>query len=333
MKRFCIAILLALFCVACRNDKPVWQWTLQSRSYAQPVIDGDIVYVVSEAGEVIAGNYKTGVKQWSQKLDAPIFGDPALSGQYLYTGTGNGALAAFDKKNGTQLWRKDFPNFSFVSTLTVYGNTLFAPSRTGVLLALRKENGDTIWSFPDAKVLMAEVAIQGPYVLIGGWDRSMDCLDAATGLVKWRFPIDEPIVGTALVYNNTIIFGGHAQAFWALDIPTGKLLWKCKAYLHSNAILLKDRLVFGVRNSLWVVDPHNGNILRQLQTQGNIDSVYNQDNHCITISKSKMFRIDIDTSQSDLLLSAQQPIYRVAFPPGFYIASDQLYGIRAFRQE
>jgi outer membrane protein assembly factor BamB len=331
MKR--LTVLLLLLFTACRNDKPVWQLSLESRSYAQPVIDGDSVYVISEAGEVIASNYRTGTKLWKQKLGAPIFGDPAVSEQLLYAGTEKGELAAFDKKSGAQRWRKDFPNNSFVSPLTVHDDTLFAPSRTGVLYALQTKTGDTIWTFTDAKVLMAGVAIRDPYVLIGGWDRSMDCLDLKTGDVKWRFQIDEPIVGTALVTNNQVIFGGHEHAFWALDIPTGKLLWKRDARLHSNGVLLENQFVYGIRNVLCVVDSRNGTVLRQVQTKGNIDSVYNRDGRIIVLSKNKMYRIDVDTLQSTLLLSTEQPFYRAAFPPGMTIVSDQLYTVRGYRQE
>lgn len=331
MKR--LSVLLLLLFTACRNDKPVWQLTLESRSYAQPVIDGESVYIISEAGEVIACNYRTGIRLWKQKLSAPIFGEPAVSGQLLYAGTEKGALVAFDKKSGAQRWSKDSLDNSYVSPLTVHDDILFAPSRNGVLYALQKETGDILWTFPDAKVLMAGVAIRDPYVLIGGWDRSMDCLDLKTGVVKWRFRIDEPIVGTALVSNNQVIFGGHEHAFWALDIPTGKLLWKREAHLHSNGVLLKNQFVYGIRNVLCVVDSRSGTIVQQLQTKGNIDSVYNWNGRLIVLSKNKMYRIDVDTNQFTLLLSAQQPFYRAAFPPGMYIVSDQLYTIRGYRQE
>lgn len=331
MKR-CLTLLILIF-LACRSDKPVWQLSLESRSYGLPIVDGEAVYIISEAGEVIASNYRTGTGMWKQKLNAPIFGDPAVSDELLYTGTEQGTLVAFDKKTGAQRWRKEFPGQSFVSALTVYGDILFAPSRTGILYALQKENAETIWTFPDAKVLMAGVAIRDPYVLIGGWDRKMDCLDLKTGTVKWRFQIDEPIVGTALVFNNQVIFGGHEHAFWALDIPTGKLLWKRDANLHSNGVLLNNQLVFGVRDTLSVVDSRSGTVKKQLQTKGNIDSVYNWEGRLVVLSKNMMYRIDIDTLQSTLLHSGQQPFYRAAFPPGMFILSDQLYTISAFRQE
>lgn len=331
MKR--LSVILLLLFAACRNDKPVWLLPLESRSYAKPIIEGDSVYIISEAGEVIACDYRTGTRHWRQKLNAPIFGDPTVSGQLLFVGTEKGAVVAFDQKSGAQRWRKEFLNETFVSPLTVYQDTLFAPSRTGILYALQKETGDTRWMFPDAKVLMAGVAIRDPYVLIGGWDRSMDCLDLKTGVVKWRFQIDEPIVGTGLVIANQVIFGGHEHSFWALDIPTGKLVWKREAYLHSNGVLLNNRFIYGIRDVLCVVDARNGAVLRQMQTKGHIDSVYNWDGRLVVLSKNRMYRIDVDTNQSTLLLSAEQPLYRAAFPPGMFIVTDQFYTVFGFRQQ
>ena len=99
MKKIAKAMLLLLVLIACHNSaKPVWRWTLQSRCYADPVIEGRILYVVSAAGEVIAGETRSGRQIWSQKLPGSIVAAPAVSDSMLLIATQQGHVFALEKK-------------------------------------------------------------------------------------------------------------------------------------------------------------------------------------------------------------------------------------------
>ena len=99
MKRIFLLPIFLLLLTSCNSsNKLVWQWTLESRCYAQPIIDGNNVYVVSQSGEVVSGEYRTGKKNWSIKVNGPVLGDPDFDQDKVYVATQNGFVLALKKR-------------------------------------------------------------------------------------------------------------------------------------------------------------------------------------------------------------------------------------------
>ena len=65
---------------------------------------------------------------------------------------------------------------------------VFVGDNGGLLRALDKENGRTIWSFQADGVILSSPIILGKYLLFASLDKNLYCLDKRTGLLnsKWK---------------------------------------------------------------------------------------------------------------------------------------------------
>jgi outer membrane protein assembly factor BamB len=323
--------LLLIVLLGCdRAATPVWKWTLQSRCYAEPLIDGSRVVITSQAGEVVLGDLQTGKKVWSIKLESPIFGTPVISNGRLIVGTERGNLYSVNPTDGAIQWKYSSPASSFVSNLRAFGDTILVSNRSGALLAVNAPTGNLLWSNPDHKVFTASVAVQIPYAFIGGWDHFFHCIKIDTGETVWRYQIDEPIVQEAVVYRNNAVFSGHEHALWCLDISSGKLQWKLNASNPSNLMILEDQLFAGVRNNLLEINPNNGTVKRTFVMKKRIDHLYVHDGRLFALCGARLYQIDLQNARSELILTSPQPLFRIGFSPNLYVASDQTYDIWAF---
>jgi hypothetical protein len=95
--------------------------------------------------------------------------------------------------------------------------------------------------------------------------------------------------------------------------------------------MIRNELVFGSKSDLVVLDPQNGKELRRIKTDRNIDRVFSRGDHCIAVSR-KMLDIDPKSGEIKTLIQARKPLFKIAFPDGMFVVSDdfnRIYGYKA----
>ncbi|HSE42306.1 MAG TPA: PQQ-binding-like beta-propeller repeat protein, partial [Acidobacteriota bacterium] len=266
-KIICLVITAALLICCNSSNKIVWHWKLESRCYAQPILDGKNVYIVSQAGEVISGEYKTGKKNWAVKVNGPVLADPDYDQDHIYVSTQNGFIHALKKQNGSVTWSANFPEDHFTAPLTVTNGMLLVPSRNGTLYSLSIANGNVIWKLEGNLKYNTKVIVQGSHLFIGGWGQDFYCLNM-DGSINWRYRASHVIVENALIHKNDVYFTAHDYNVYALDLQTGRLKWRFRAdHLDPTELLLiGNELIFGSGEYLEILDPQTGKRLRKIKT-------------------------------------------------------------------
>jgi outer membrane protein assembly factor BamB len=329
--RFLYLLLFPILLLSCTaGNRPVWDWSLESRCYGRPVIDGENVYIVSQSGEVISGKFKNGEKNWSVKVDGPVLAEPDYSDKYIFIATQNGFVYALDKQDGKTIWKKNLDPDHFVAPLTLWDDLLIVPSRDGNLYGMSAGNGEAIWKHSGNKKYNTKAIISDPYIFIGGWENDFYCL-RKDGTVNWRFKASHVIVEPALIHRNVVYFTAHDHFVYALDVPTGRLIWRFQATYPTELLMIRNELVFGSKSDLLVLDPQNGKELRRIKTDRNIDRVFSWGDHCIAVSR-KMLDIDPKSGEIKTLIQARKPLFKIAFPDGMFVVSDdfnRIYGYKA----
>lgn len=326
-----ILILLLLFLAACKTSHtPVWHWNLESRTYADPIIDGKTICVVSQAGEIILGEYETGKKVWTRKLAGQILGSPAVSQEYLFAATQEGDVAAFHKQSGNKIWTKHLED-TFSAPLTSAQNMLIAPSQNGRLFALSQNNGELVWQHEGNKRYNARAIHHGSYILIGGWSGGFYCF-RMNGTINWKFQGSSRLTEEAVVRKNTVFFPDHDNYVYAFEIPSGKLLWRYGVRNPTNLILAGDELVVGDgETNLYVLQPDSGKLLKKINVRRRIYRIYELHQKCIVVSGNAE-EIDIVRTEISPFLSTPEPIFKLAFPKGFIIATGEAFSVYGYRR-
>src|SRR3989304_8992557 len=206
MKYITVIFLIAVTLFCSGAGTPLWQWRLQSRCYADPVVDGKRVFVVLGAGEVISGRYETGEREWEQKLRGGIVATPAVSSGALFAATQNGIVCCLEKTTGKERWCRTFVSDAFEAPLSIAGDLILAPSVNGNLYPLAQSDGSTRWMHSGNRKYNTAAVVESRYIYIGGWDGDFLCL-RQDGSIVWQWTAPAPIVENALIYKNLVVFG------------------------------------------------------------------------------------------------------------------------------
>ena len=324
---FCV---LVLFTAGCQVDQtPLWQWKLESRSYADPVIDQNNVYIVSQSGEVIAGEFQTGKILWKQKVDGAILAAPALSTTSLFTATESGKIYALDRQTGNPIWKRQLKD-NFLAPLSLTSELVLVPSGKGILYAVSPATGETKWERPGNTKYNTPAVIHNEHILIGGWANSFYCL-RLDGTINWTFKTGGIIAEEATTLKNSVFFSARDNYVYSLDVQTGRLLWRFPASQATRTVLVDGKIVFvddlGI---LYVVQPENGNLIQKIHAKKQISQIYSFSNQCILVS-GNIFHVDLEHGKIESMYRLPQPLFKLARSNDMLIATDQLYTVFGIR--
>jgi outer membrane protein assembly factor BamB len=162
---------------------------------ATPVIDKNLIYVVSGAVEVTALDH-TGLPRWRTKLDPEGFdwghatiGTPALARGTLVVPTLYRDLVALDAATGAELWRfsgepgplrtthyRGARQAGFAASPVITGDIVWAVDTSGKLSALELRSGRTLWQTAIGAPVLAGLAVSGDWLVAASYDGTVRAL-------------------------------------------------------------------------------------------------------------------------------------------------------------
>ncbi|HEU4760007.1 MAG TPA: PQQ-binding-like beta-propeller repeat protein [Dehalococcoidia bacterium] len=243
--------------------------------YGTPVLAGGDLYFGAYDGKVYALNASDGTPVWPFTTGGPIIGgiapdvrggqDQATAVSTLFVGSDDGKLYALDPKDGRVKATFDAGD-SIWTTPLVAGSVLYVAAVNGKLFALDSESLKPVWDRPfkaDAGLVTDPVLADKDTVLVGGIDRTLYAVGAASGQKKWSFKADNWFWGRPLVADGTVYAPNLDKNVYALDLATGKPAWptpfKAQAPLRSSPLLAAGVLIVVDRTGdVYGLDPATG---------------------------------------------------------------------------
>jgi outer membrane protein assembly factor BamB len=185
-------------CVEAQSGAPRWTTPLTYRSFGQPLVQGNRVYLgtgtgnltddlsnepepthpreTTPAGQVVCLNATTGKEVWHVDLPRSVHASMAVDGRAVYAACRDGRLYAFDRFDGTKLWSVDYGQpLNTGVTLASYTEAklsvaLYLATADGLIAAHDPASGKLLWSRDLKKMLNADVMIYHPPVWVPGDD-------------------------------------------------------------------------------------------------------------------------------------------------------------------
>ena len=124
--------------VACHNierDEMEWRYGVRGSIVADPVVDGEYLYVVSSGGDVVKLSLRGDV-EWSVNLGGPVGRSPIVMGQDLYV-LSRRVFYVFDTARGTVQWSIVMPTES-ATNIAVSGRTMYFGTEGNGIYQIRK---------------------------------------------------------------------------------------------------------------------------------------------------------------------------------------------------
>lgn len=222
-----------------------------------------------------------------------------------------GAVCALERDNGKVVWRKELPKFGG-SSVYLHDGKLFAKT-ANALFSLVQDSGDTLWSFcpygTDAESIYSSPSADHHQVYIGDRRGYLHCLDAKSGATIWKQRTNDAganVNSTPLLLRDLVIVTTNAKTAVAYEALSGKSAWEQKLDGPSTfGPIAHEDSILAVSNSLYVLDPANGEIRRSFSWNNlKVDQATSAGQNVIVIIQPEASHIEISAASAKAISAA-----------------------------
>lgn len=153
------------------------------------------------------------------------------------------------------------------------GQTLFAASADGEVIAIDRRSGDDLWETELETALSGGVGVYGDGVLLGSSDGFVIKLDAGSGSQLWSTRLRGEILSAPQSNGTVVVAQTYDGKLQGLDFATGALLWTYDSNVPvltirgtSTPIVDEDRVYAGFANGrVLAFDVNTGAVLWEVR--------------------------------------------------------------------
>lgn len=137
----------------------------------------------------------------------------------------DGAISCFDS-GGRAIWSTPVGPVSAAVRVDI--KRVYVGTDAGVLVALDRTTGKTLWKFETRNAIHSAPAVHGTAVFVESCDGNVYGVEAASGTQLWKFSRPDGSLGYAdpLAVGDTALFACGESTLYRLDPLSGSLVWK-----------------------------------------------------------------------------------------------------------
>jgi len=276
-----------VFCLRRQDGGKVWSRTL-GRSLDQdkgggprgtPTVDGDVLFALSEAGDLACLRIADGAVVWARNILADFGGrnpnwllseSPLVDGPHvIVTPGGRGAgLAALDKKTGKTVWTtkelSDAAAYSSAIAVDVQGVRTIITQTSQAAVGVRAGDGKLMWRYTkaanDTANITTPVFFDNRVFVTSAYNTGGALLQlrAENGEVRADeayFTRDMMNHHGGVVFVNGHLYGFSNAILTCLEAATGKVQWRDRSVGKGSLTYADGRLyVLGEGNTVGLVE-------------------------------------------------------------------------------
>lgn len=178
---------------------------------------------------------------------------PAYSDGVVYAAERYGLLIAHDAKTGKRLWQQDFggkkrffehfprgESARLSAGPVIVNDRIYLSSENGVVYALNKSNGETLWQTQVKGEVMSPVAVGEGYVVVHLSNGYLVALRETDGVEQWSFEEDTSLLSLRSVSRPAITSGGvvvgtSTGKLQVLLLDSGRLAWEERIVIPTGS--------------------------------------------------------------------------------------------------
>ena len=152
-----------------------------------------------------------GKEMFKTTIGAYMGASPALLGDVAYIGTFDNDVIGVSLRSRRVLWTYHHPerHFPFYSSAAVAQGRVVIGGRDKMVHALNAATGKAVWTFMTNARIESSPAIVGSRVFVGSNDGRLYELDLATGSKKWEFDTGAAVPTSPAIAGGRIVIGAQ----------------------------------------------------------------------------------------------------------------------------
>jgi outer membrane protein assembly factor BamB len=259
--------------------------------FSTPALGNGRIFVGAANRRLYCLDAASGKLLWQAQMSDWIRSKPAVIGSDVMVVAMDGTVQAFSS-SGKELWRSKVGEHQVMADLVADDAGVLVSSSDLYLHSLRPSDGKLQWrhslieaAYINGERIPADMIAGGadyqssPTVVdgiayVGGPNRFVYAVDAATGKEIWRFETSGQVSGTPTVAEGRVYFGqqGGNKEFYAVDAKTGQPVWsKRLGWAWVGASYAAGRIFVGtVEGDFIGLQAATGDILWKREMTGSI---------------------------------------------------------------
>jgi outer membrane protein assembly factor BamB len=168
---------------------------------------------------------------WKFQTEDRVNCAPAISDGHTFISGCDEHLRVISIKDGKQ--QADVPLNSFlIASPALWENMLYVGTYASEVVALDWKETQFKWRYKDEQKEFpyhSSAALTEKYVILGGKDKQLHCLNRGTGKSVWSFPTRAAVDSSPAIVGDRVFFGSADGKLYGLDLDTGKEIFSFTA--------------------------------------------------------------------------------------------------------
>ncbi|MDC0273250.1 PQQ-binding-like beta-propeller repeat protein [Planctomycetaceae bacterium] len=213
------------------TGKKAWSFASEAEIAGGANLSGDKVIFGSHDSHLYCLNLSDGKFKWKFQTQDRVNCAPAIADGHTFISGCDEHLRVISIDEGKQI--ADIPLNSFlIASPALWDNILYVGTYGSEVVALDWKKTEYEWKFRDGKKEFpyhSSAAITEKYLIVGGRDKELHCLDRNTGKEIWKFPTRAGIDSSPAIVGDRVFFGSSDGNLYGVSIVSGKEVFKHNA--------------------------------------------------------------------------------------------------------
>ena len=207
------------------TGKKRWTFNTEGKIASGATIHGDRVLFASHDGFLYYLKVADGSVAWKFPVDGPINCSPAIADKFTFAaGCQAGDVFVVDLQTGQQRGRISLET-NVLATPAVLGDFFYIGTSSSEVLAVNWKQEKVVWRYKDPArdfPYGSSAAVTDKYVVVGGHDKQLHCIDRSTGEGVWTFSTRAKIDSSPAIAGARVFFGSKDRFLYCLRLKDGQ---------------------------------------------------------------------------------------------------------------
>jgi outer membrane protein assembly factor BamB len=237
--------------VAASNGMRLWTYKTGSEIKSSPVVVGDKV-LIGSYDEHLYCLSTSGQLLWRFKTEGAVHCAPGVLDGVAYVSGCDEMFRAIRISDGRELYRIPSGAYTGASPALV-GNMAYYGTFNNEVLGVNLRTRRIAWRYRHPQrqfpFYSSATAIEGR-VVVGGRDKMVHSIDAATGKRVWTFQTRARVESSPAVCGGLVFVGSNDGKFYVLDFYSGAKVWEFEAGapVSASPAIANRRIVVGTQD-------------------------------------------------------------------------------------
>jgi eukaryotic-like serine/threonine-protein kinase len=237
-----------LHAVDATTGKAVWTFQTEGEIKSSPNVYQNCIYFGSYDQHLYCLSL-SGTLIWKYLTGGPVHSTPAAAGGMVYVSGCDAIFRAVAADTGKEAYEISIGEYTGASAALRDGYA-YVGTFANEVLGLNLEQKKVQWTYRHATRALpyySSAAVTQDYVVLGGRDKMVHCLQRSTGKEAWTFLTGARVESSPVITADRVFVGSSDGKLYELDLVSGKKTWEfvAGAALTASPAVAQGALVIG----------------------------------------------------------------------------------------